>query len=69
MKTNATRQLDTLGLPYELREYDVDPEDLSAGKVARQIGLPAHQVFKTLVAKGDLHGIVLAVVPGDADWI
>ncbi len=67
MKTNATRQLDNLGIAYELREYEVDPDDLSAIKVAAQIGLPARQVFKTLVAKGDLHGIVLAVVPGDLE--
>ena len=67
MKTNATRQLDKLGLRYELREYKVDPEDLSALNVAAEVGLPPRQVFKTLVARGDLHGVVLAVVPGDAE--
>jgi Cys-tRNA(Pro)/Cys-tRNA(Cys) deacylase len=67
MKTNATRQLDKLGIHYELREYEVDPEDLSAIKVAAQVGLPADQVFKTLVAKGDVHGILMAVVPGDQE--
>ena len=67
MKTNAVRQLEKLGLGYELREYEVDPDDLSAVKVASQVGLPAKQVFKTLVAKGDLSGIVLAVVPGDLE--
>ena len=66
-KTNATRQLDSLGISYELREYEVDPDDLSAGKVARQIGLPPEQVFKTLAVKGDVHGVVLAVVPGDQE--
>ncbi len=65
MKTNATRQLDKLGVAYQLREYEVDLDDLSAIKVATQIGLPASQVFKTLVAKGDLHGVLLAVVPGN----
>jgi Cys-tRNA(Pro)/Cys-tRNA(Cys) deacylase len=67
MKTNATRQLDKLGVHYELREYEVNPEDLSAIKVAAQVGLPAEQVFKTLVAKGDVHGILMAVVPGDQE--
>lgn len=67
MKTNATRQLDKLGVQYELRDYSVDPNDLSALKVAAQIGLPARQVFKTLVAKGDRHGLALAVVPGDLE--
>ncbi len=67
MKTNAARLLDTLGVKYELREYDVDPEDLSAETVARKVGLPAEQVFKTLVARGDRTGVLMAVVPGDAE--
>lgn len=67
MKTNAARQLDTLGIPYELREYEVDPDDLSAETVAAKVGLPAEQVFKTLVARGDRTGVLMAVVPGDAE--
>ncbi len=50
-----------------MREYEVDPEDLSAETVARKVGLPAEQVFKTLVARGDRTGVLLAVVPGDAE--
>jgi Cys-tRNA(Pro)/Cys-tRNA(Cys) deacylase len=65
MKTNAARLLDTLGISYELREYVVDESDLSAETVARKVGLPPEQVFKTLVCRGDRHGICLAVVPGD----
>jgi Cys-tRNA(Pro)/Cys-tRNA(Cys) deacylase len=67
MKTNAARLLDALSIPYELRDYEVDPEDLSAETVARKIGLPPEQVFKTLVARGDRTGVLLAVVPGDAE--
>jgi Cys-tRNA(Pro)/Cys-tRNA(Cys) deacylase len=67
MKTNAVRLLDDLKILYELREYEVDPEDLSAETVARKIGLPAEQVFKTLVVKGDRSGVSLAVIPGDAE--
>lgn len=67
MKTNAARLLDSFGIPYELRDYEVDPEDLSAETVARKIGLPPEQVFKTLVARGDRTGVLLAVVPGDAE--
>jgi Cys-tRNA(Pro)/Cys-tRNA(Cys) deacylase len=66
MKTNAARLLDSLGVPYELRDYEVDPEDLGAESVARKVGLPPEQVFKTLVARGDRTGVLLAVVPGDA---
>lgn len=65
MKTNAARLLDSLAIPYEIREYEVDPDDLAAESVARKVGLPAEQVFKTLVARGDKHGICFAVVPGD----
>jgi len=63
-KTNAVRVLDRLQIPYELREYEVDPEDLSAETVARKIGMPVEQVFKTLVAEGDRGGVCLAVIPG-----
>jgi Cys-tRNA(Pro)/Cys-tRNA(Cys) deacylase len=67
MKTNATRILDMLGIQYEIREYEIDPDDLSAEKVAAAIGLPPEQVFKTLVGRGDRHGVLLAVVPADAE--
>lgn len=67
MKTNAARLLDSLGIPYELRDYEVDPDDLTAESVARKIGLPPEQVFKTLVARGDRTGVLLAVVPGDSE--
>jgi Cys-tRNA(Pro)/Cys-tRNA(Cys) deacylase len=67
MKTNGVRVLDTLGVRYELREYEVDPGALDAETVARQIGLPAEQVFKTLVVRGDRHGVCLAVLPANAE--
>ena len=65
MKTNAARILDRLQVAYQLREYEVDPEDLTAQTVARKINLPIEQVFKTLVARGDRNGVCFAVVPGD----
>ena len=66
-KTNAVRLLDRLGIPYELREYEVDPDDLAAETVAAKINLPAEQVFKTLVAHGDRNGICMAVIPGNTE--
>ncbi len=66
MKTNAVRILDSLNIDYELKEYQVDPDDLSAETVASKIGFPPEQVFKTLVVRGDRTGILLAVVAGDA---
>jgi Cys-tRNA(Pro)/Cys-tRNA(Cys) deacylase len=65
MKTNAVRLLDSLNISYELREYEVDPDDLAAETVAAKIGLPPEQVFKTLLARGDRHGPSFAVVPGN----
>ena len=65
MKTNAARLLDSLHIQYELREYEVDPDDLAAESVARKVGLPPEQVFKTLVARGDKQGVCFAVIPGD----
>jgi Cys-tRNA(Pro)/Cys-tRNA(Cys) deacylase len=67
MKTNAVRILEEAGVPFELRNYEVDPDDLSAETVARKVGLPPEQVFKTLVVRGDREGICLAVVPGNAE--
>jgi Cys-tRNA(Pro)/Cys-tRNA(Cys) deacylase len=66
-KTNAARLLDGMGIHYELREYEVDPDDLAAETVAAKIGLPPEQVFKTLVARGDRNGVCLAVIPGDQE--
>jgi Cys-tRNA(Pro)/Cys-tRNA(Cys) deacylase len=63
MKTNAARILDTLGIPYELRSYEVGDEHASAEEVAQKIGFPPEQVFKTLVARGDRHGVCFAVLP------
>jgi Cys-tRNA(Pro)/Cys-tRNA(Cys) deacylase len=66
-KTNATRILDGLGVTYELREYEVSLEEFSAVLVAEKIGLPAEQVFKTLLCATSDKEHVFAVVPGDAE--
>ncbi len=66
-KTNAARRLDELKISYRLREYEVDPDDLAAETVAAKIGMPPEQVFKTLLAHGDRHGLCFAVIPGDAE--
>jgi Cys-tRNA(Pro)/Cys-tRNA(Cys) deacylase len=65
MKTNAVRLLDSLGVHYELREYEADPDDLAAESVAVKIGMPPEQVFKTLLARGDRNGPSFAVIPGN----
>jgi Cys-tRNA(Pro)/Cys-tRNA(Cys) deacylase len=67
MKTNGARLLENLGIAFELREYEVDPEDLSATTVAKKIGMPAEQVFKTLLTTGGPGVCVFAVIPGNAE--
>lgn len=66
-KTNAARLLDQFGIAYEARAYQVDPDDLSAESVAAKVGMPPGQTFKTLVARGDRHGVCFAVIPGDQE--
>ena len=67
LRTNAVRILEGLGIRFDLREYDVDPDDMAAETVASKIGLPAEQVFKTLAVRGDRNGVLLAVVPGNTE--
>jgi len=67
VKTNAVRLLDAAKIAYELREYEVDSDDLSAETVAAKVNLPLEQVFKTLVMRGDRNGVCLAVVPGNTN--
>jgi Cys-tRNA(Pro)/Cys-tRNA(Cys) deacylase len=66
-KTNAARYLDSLKIDYKLVEYEVDESDLSAESVARKVNLPLDQVFKTLVARGDKTGVLMACIPGNAE--
>jgi Cys-tRNA(Pro)/Cys-tRNA(Cys) deacylase len=66
-KTNAARILDAAGIYYELRAYAVDEDDLSARRVAEKIGMPPEQVFKTLVARGDRTGILMAAIPANTE--
>ena len=64
-KTNACRILAQLCIRYEIREYEVDPDDLAAESVAAKIGMPSEQVFKTLAVRGDRNGVAVAVIPGN----
>jgi len=66
-KTNAVRVLDALAIGYELRAYEVDLDDLTATNVARKIGMPAEQVFKTLLTEANTGEHFFAVVPGDQE--
>ncbi len=62
-KTNAMRLLDSAKISYITKEYVVDESDFSGEKVAQQISMPAEQVFKTLVTKGDKSGVTVFCIP------
>ncbi|MFI3322525.1 MAG: Cys-tRNA(Pro) deacylase [Rikenellaceae bacterium] len=66
-KTNAARLLDKAKIAYELIPYEVDESNLAATHVAEQLGEDVAQVFKTLVLRGDKHGLFVAVIPGDKE--
>jgi Cys-tRNA(Pro)/Cys-tRNA(Cys) deacylase len=65
MKTNAARILDSLGIAYELRDYDPGDEHLTADEVAARVSMPPEQVFKTLIVRGDRAGVSIAVIPAN----
>lgn len=67
MKTIAARILDQMKIPYEIRTYEWSEEEMDAVSVARKIGLPPEQVFKTLVVRGDRTGVLVASIPGNAE--
>ena len=67
MKTIAARMLDQLKIAYELREYEVNEDELDAITVARKVNMPPEATFKTLVARGDKTGVVMACIPGNAE--
>ena len=62
-KTNAVRLIEQAGLPCRTTEYAYDENDLNGMHAAEAIGMPPEQVFKTLVAKGDKHGILVFCIP------
>ncbi len=63
VKTNAMRLLSQAGIDYKVFEYEVDENNLAGVHVAEQTGLPAEQVFKTLVAKGEKRGYLVFCIP------
>ena len=68
-KTNAARILDALGIPYEIHTATVDENDLSAVALAKTLGVPPEQVFKTLVVRAEGKSsseIIMTCIPGPA---
>lgn len=66
-KLNSQRLLESQNVAYETFGYTYDPDNPpDAVEVARQLGLPPGQVYKTLVLTGAGHGRpVLVMLPAD----
>ena len=65
-KTNAMRLLDAANIPFTLFEYPSDDPKQTAEDVARYVGLPPEQVFKTLTVRGEKRGILVFCIPANA---
>ena len=62
-KTNAVRQLESKKIPFELLEYEIDEELLSAEDAAAKTGIAEERTFKTLCCRGDKTGVMMVCVP------
>lgn len=62
-KTNAVRLLENLKIPFELLEYEIDEEALSAEDAAAKTGIAEERTFKTLCCRGDKNGVMMVCVP------
>lgn len=66
-KTNAARILDRAKIEYEIVDYDVDPIELGAERVAEKTGQHIRHIYKTLVISGDKTGPIVACIPGASE--
>ncbi len=62
-KTNAVRLVEQANIPCRESFYEFDEKDLNGNHAAAAIGMPAEQVFKTLVARGERTGINVFCIP------
>ena len=62
-KTNAVRLVEQAGISCKEAFYEYDENDLNGNHAAEAIGLPAEQVFKTLVTRGPKNGIQVFCIP------
>ena len=66
-KTNAMRLLEGSGIPYQLRNYPLAEEDISAEQVAEYLDIAPERIFKTLIARGDRTGPMLILAPAGTE--
>ena len=62
-KTNAQRMLEKLGIKYIAHSYSSEDGKIDGVAVANKVGIPAEQVFKTLVTRAASKEIFVFVIP------
>ena len=62
-KTNAMRQLDSVGIEHAIGEYEYDETELSGEHVAEALGISKDEIFKTLVTRSNAGDYFVFVVP------
>lgn len=65
VKTNAMRILEGLGLPFEVLQYDISDETNEdiALYTSRQLGIPAEQVYKTIIMENSERSYFVFCLP------
>ena len=66
-KTNAIRILEKEDISYEIREYAIDDDVLTAEGVAEVLGFKPERIFKTLILRGDRSGPMIALTPAGTE--
>ena len=66
MKTNATRMLERMKIPYTCHTYQCD-EFVDGIQAADLLGLPHERVYKTLVTQGSDRNYYVFVIPVEED--
>ncbi|EJU19286.1 MULTISPECIES: Cys-tRNA(Pro) deacylase [Mogibacterium] len=62
-KTNAMRQLDSVGIEHAIGEYEYDETELSGEHAAEALGISKDEIFKTLVTRSNTGDYFVFVVP------
>lgn len=63
-RTRAIEILETQKIPHNL--YEFQASEFTVEETAAALNLPLDMLYKTLVVKGERKGLMMALVPGDA---
>ncbi|MGO1922301.1 MAG: Cys-tRNA(Pro) deacylase [Jeotgalicoccus sp.] len=62
-KTNAMRTLENHKINYDVHEYSWNEEHTDAKTAALKVDMPFEKIYKTLVAVGNITGVIVACIP------